>query len=84
MASDHPALINHKLPENKNWLRADEVAAYLDISKSSVFRLIKTGDIPHKRFGHLVRILRSDILAFENGDGDGDQSSDHLNGDQHD
>lgn len=81
MANDHLEKINHILPENKNWLRAGEVAAYLDISKSSVFRLIKTGEIPARRFGNSVRILRSDILGFENGDGD--QSSDHQNGDRH-
>ncbi len=83
MADDHRMTINHNLPAEKTWLRAGEVAVYLDISKSSVFRLIKTGEIPARRFGNSVRILRSDILAFENGDGDGDHSGDHRNGDRH-
>lgn len=74
----------HTLPENKTWLRAGEMAVYLDISKSSIFRLIKTGEIPARRFGNLVRILRSDILAFENNGGDGDRDGDHRNGDRHD
>ena len=81
MVINYPALINHILPEGKTWLRAGEVAAYLDISKSSVFRLIHRGEIPAKRFGNSVRILRSDILAFENGSGD--QNGNHRNGDQH-
>ena len=65
MSNDHTEQIDHTLPVNKTWLRAGEVAAYLDISKSSVFRFINRGEIPSRRFGNSVRILRSDILAFE-------------------
>ena len=45
MANDHVQVSEPYIPPGKTWLRAEEVAAYLDISKSSVFRLIKTGDI---------------------------------------
>ena len=80
--NDPISLKIHTLPDNKIWLRAHEVAAYLDISKSSVFRLINKGEIPCRRFGNSVRILRSVVLAFEIGVGD--QPSDHRDGDHHD
>lgn len=69
MANYYPAFINHILPEINTILRAGEVACYLDISKSSVFRSIQNGKIPARRFGNSVWILRVDILAFENGAG---------------
>ena len=65
--SVHLESICHTLPEHKTWLRTGEVACYLDISKSSVFRLRQKGKIPARCFGYSVRILRADILAFENG-----------------
>ena len=76
MANNHPALINHTLPEGKTWLRASEVGDYLDLSKATVFRLVQRGIIPARRFGGSIRILRADILAFENGAAPSDQSAD--------
>ena len=64
---DYQDTKDHTLPENKTWLRAGEVAAYLDLSKSTVFRLIQRGEIPGRRFGNSIRILRADVLAFEIG-----------------
>lgn len=80
MADDHREAIDYTLPPNKIWLRASEVAAYLDISKSSVFRLINRGEIPSRRFGNSVRILRSDILKFESVgvNQDGGQNGNHA------
>ncbi len=56
MANYYPALINHTLPEIKTILRADEVACYLDISKSSVFPLSQKDKMPARHFGYSVRI----------------------------
>ncbi len=67
--SEHQESICHTLPEHKTWLRTGEVACYLDINKSSVFCLSQKGKIPARCFGYSVRILRADILAFENGAG---------------
>lgn len=60
---------SHELPDNKPLLRAAEVAAYLDISKSTVFRLIKQGEIPARRFGNSIRIRREDVLNYVNNPG---------------
>lgn len=69
MANYYPVISNHTIPENKTWLRTGEVACYLEISRSSVFRLSQKGKIPARCFGYSVRILRADILAYENGAG---------------
>jgi len=39
-------------------LRASEVAALLGISRSTVFRLIESGEIPAVRVGRSVRVPR--------------------------
>ena len=38
-----------------------EVAAYLRCSSSTVRRMVRRGQIPHYRFGKLVRFRRSEI-----------------------
>jgi excisionase family DNA binding protein len=57
---------NHELPPNKPLLRVNEVARFLDISKSSVFRMIHSGDLPIRTFGKLIRIRRDDVLSLVN------------------
>ncbi len=40
---------------------AGEVAAYLRCSPSTVHRFVRRGQIPHYRFGRLVRFRQSEI-----------------------
>lgn len=40
-------------------LRVSEVARLLSVSRSHVYRLIETGEIPAKRLGRTVRVERS-------------------------
>ena len=42
-----------------------DVAAYLGISRSYVYRLIDSGDLEACRFGRAVRIARDEILRYE-------------------
>ena len=39
-------------------LRASQVAAMLELSRSEVYRLIDRGDIPAVKFGRSVRVPR--------------------------
>ena len=45
-------------------LRAEEAASIMDVSKSLVYRLIRTGELPAVRFGTAVRIKPEDLNAF--------------------
>ena len=41
-----------------------EVAEYLKISKSKLYRLVQTGRLPYIKIGRNVRILESDLLEW--------------------
>ena len=45
-------------------LRPDEIALQLRLSKSFVYKLIRTGEITSVRLGRSVRVLPSDLEAF--------------------
>ena len=47
-------------------LDVNQVAARLSVSRSTVYRLIESGDLPASRLGtaHCIRILESDVEAF--------------------
>ncbi len=45
-------------------MRTDEAAAELGVSKTVVFRQIKAGRLPAKKFGRDYRILREDFERF--------------------
>ncbi len=42
------------------FMSPDELAADLNVSTKHVRRLIKNGNIPHHRFGRLIRVHRDD------------------------
>jgi excisionase family DNA binding protein len=44
------------LPE---WLTPEEVQSYLDVSRNTVYSLLKEGAIPSQRWGRLIRVPRS-------------------------
>lgn len=44
------------LPE---WLTADDVAAYLGISRNATYEYLRRGDIPSRRIGRVIRVPRA-------------------------
>jgi excisionase family DNA binding protein len=53
--------------ENKQLLKASEVARILNISRSLVYRLIHSGKIPHIRINQAVRVHNDDLNRFIEG-----------------
>jgi excisionase family DNA binding protein len=49
-----------ELPE---FLTINEVATFLTIGRSSTYELIRTGRLPSVRFGRLIRIPKSALVA---------------------
>jgi len=45
-------------------LTVPEVAEYLKLSKSKMYRMVQRGQIPHVKIGRNVRIRREDLLAW--------------------
>ena len=48
----------------ENVYRVTEVAEYLKLSRSRVYRMVKSGEIPHLKIGKSVRILESDLATW--------------------
>jgi len=48
-------------------LRADEVAEQLGVSTATVYKLCKTGRLPHVRIIDSVRVRPTDLAAFAEG-----------------
>jgi excisionase family DNA binding protein len=44
-----------------NWYTPDEVAAQLSCSESTVRRMLKRGELKHRKFGRLVRIPETEL-----------------------
>jgi excisionase family DNA binding protein len=45
-------------------LTTDEVLAYLNVTPRTIYRLIRTGELPAIRIGRQWRFRRSDLEAF--------------------
>jgi len=43
------------------WMKLEEVAQYLKVSKDSIYRLAQKGEIPASKIGNLWRFKREDI-----------------------
>ena len=42
-------------------LTVPETAAFLDVSRDTVYRLIREGQLPHVRLGRLLRVPRTKL-----------------------
>ncbi len=42
-------------------LTVEELAEYLKVTTKTIYRLLKKGDIPSTKVGHLHRFIKSDI-----------------------
>jgi excisionase family DNA binding protein len=56
--------VSNTLP---NMLTPDDLAAYLRISKTGVYRMVEKRQIPFYRIGGSLRFAQSDILAYLGG-----------------
>ncbi len=57
-----PQLEFHQLPD---WLTVEELARYLRIGRSCAYELVRSGEIPSRRFGRLIRINRASLGHHE-------------------
>jgi len=44
-----------------SWMTLEEVAQYLKVSKDSIYRLAKKGEIPASKIGNLWRFKKEEI-----------------------
>ncbi len=51
-----------------HYLSADQVARFLSVSKGHILRLVRTGEIPSVKIGHVIRIPASYLRQFEQKD----------------
>ncbi|HML44657.1 MAG TPA: helix-turn-helix domain-containing protein [Hyphomicrobium zavarzinii] len=42
----------------------NEAATLLSVSRSTIYKLIKTGELPVKKIGRAARLRRADVLAL--------------------
>ncbi|WP_437671483.1 helix-turn-helix domain-containing protein [Sorangium sp. So ce131] len=50
---------------DQDFFTAEELAAYLRVSKKTVYELIRDGEVPGvKRFGRVLRIYRPAVLEW--------------------
>jgi len=58
-------LVNvEKRPDMAACLTTEEVLAYLNVAPRTIYRLIRTGELPAIRIGRQWRFRRSDLEAF--------------------
>ena len=46
---------------NNDLMTTKELAEYLQLDRMTIYKLLKSGDIPANRVGHQLRFFRSDI-----------------------
>jgi excisionase family DNA binding protein len=49
-----------ELPE---FLTPEEFRAYLGLGRNTVYDLLRRGDVPHRRFGRIIRIPKSAVQS---------------------
>lgn len=48
----------HQLPD---WITVEELARFLRIGRSCAYELVRSGEIPSRRFGRLIRVNRASL-----------------------
>ena len=51
-----------------DWLSPAEVCSYLNLGRSSVYELIRSGEIASRKFGRLVRVPKTALSPVPNGE----------------
>jgi excisionase family DNA binding protein len=59
-----PAAISRSVPyeELPEFLTPDELCGYLALSRNTVYELLRRQEIPHVRFGRLIRVPKTALL----------------------
>jgi len=57
-----PTFITH-LDDLPDMVTPDEARAFLRISRPTIYNLIKSGALPHCRFGKLIRIPKTALMT---------------------
>lgn len=55
------------IPPDIGLLTVQEVAAFLRISQTQVYELVRTRQLPHLRFGNRIRVGRRQLVAYMRG-----------------
>ena len=53
-----------KSQETRNfheYLKIEDISAYLNIKSKTLYAMVESGDIPHYRIGRLIRFKREDV-----------------------
>ena len=45
-------------------MTASDVAEFIHLSTDQVYRLVRSGDLPHTRVGGSIRFFREEIVAY--------------------
>ena len=54
---------------NNDILTIEEAAEYLKLGKRSIYKLAKSGEIPHKKVLNKYRFVREDLIKWVSGEG---------------
>jgi len=52
------------MAEPIHWMSTPAVAEYLGVNPRTVYRLIDEGELPAYKFGRVIRLQESDVVAF--------------------
>ena len=58
--------VSYSTEELPDVLTAKQVAAYLQVSEDTVYRLVSRGELPGKKIGGSVRVMKSKLLEYLN------------------
>jgi excisionase family DNA binding protein len=52
---------------DKGFLTVNEVSEYLSVKPSTLYSMVKNGQLPHYRIGRLIRFKREDVDRWMEG-----------------
>lgn len=55
--------------KNNDILTIEEAAEYIKLGKRSIYKLAKSGEIPHKKVLNKYRFVREDLIKWVSGEG---------------
>ena len=64
------------------WLDLDQLAAYLSVPKSTLYKLLQRGDLPGHKIGKVWRFDRDEVDEYIKGGGKKHAAHDKASGEQ--
>ncbi|MHB1987823.1 MAG: helix-turn-helix domain-containing protein [Acidimicrobiales bacterium] len=52
------------MPEPIRWMSTGEVAEYLGVNTRTLYRMIDEGELAAYKFGRVIRLQETDVVAF--------------------